>query len=94
MANRDILVFIDNDPAREALIRGSSISADSASYVRGCRLLCAAGGLAPWYARVASPSNLADLPSRGDFRLLENSGAIKVEPALVVCDPSLAFVDF
>ena len=94
LADRDILVFIDNDPAREALIRGSSISEDSARYVDGCRLLCAANGTAPWYARVASPSNLADLPSRGDFRLLDASGATRVEPVGVACEPSLAFVDF
>ena len=91
---RDVLVFIDNDPAREALIRGTSVSEDSTNYVRACRLLCANAGLAPWYARVASPSNLSDLPSRGDFQLLLDSGAICVEPSSLACEPDLVFLPF
>jgi hypothetical protein len=91
---RDVLVFIDNDPAREALIRGSSVASESSRYVHGCRLLCAGAGVAPWYARVASPSNIADLPSRGNFELLERSGATRVSPCPISCEPLLALYDF
>ena len=91
---RDLLIFIDNDPAREALIRGSSVSNDSSAYVHTCRLLSAKAGVAPWYARVASPSNIADLPSRGDFCLLDRSGAVRVEPSLLAVEPALAYSDF
>ena len=94
LTGRDVLVFIDNDPAREGLIRGSSVSVDSTNYIRACRLLCASIGAAPWYARVASPSNLSDLPSRGDFRLLLDSGATCVEPVAVVCEPDLVYLPF
>ena len=46
------------------------------------RLLCTAKGVAPWFERVPSPSNIADPPSRGDFEELFQLGAIQV--ALVI----------
>ena len=75
LVDRDLIVFIDNDPASDALIHGTSTSIDSAAYVHYCRLLCVCTAIAPWYARVASPSNLSDAPSRGDFSFLRKSGA-------------------
>ena len=94
LRDRDVILFIDNDPAREALIRGSSVSSDSSAYVHGSRLLCAEAAIAPWYARVASPSNIADLPSRGSFSTLMASGATFREPSNISCEPNLVLLDF
>ena len=47
-AIENLIFFIDNDPAREALVRGASSAADSSRYVHACRVLCAAEAVAPW----------------------------------------------
>ena len=94
LRNRDVILFIDNDPAREALIRGSSVSSESSCYVHGSRLLCAEAAIAPWYARVASPSNIADLPSRGHFTSLLAAGATLRDPSLITCEADLVLLDF
>ena len=88
LQNREILIFIDNEPAKDALINGISSSLAAATLVRATRRLSAEGAMAPWYDRVASPSNLADDPSRGRFQKLINLGASRVEakplPALSI----------
>ena len=80
VAHRDVLSFIDNDPAKDALILGSSRSEWSAAAVRRTRLLCAELAAAVWYERVPSPSNIADWPSRGDIDSLLALGARRVPP--------------
>ena len=78
LQDRDSLIFVDNEPAKDALINGISSSSVSAVMVRETRRLTAAGAMAPWYDRVASPSNLADDPSRGQFQRLDKMGAARV----------------
>ena len=65
LAGRPIIGFVDNEPGRHAIIRGTSGPIEAASVVQeicdleiGHKLLC-------YWARVPSPSNLADDPSRG-----------------------------
>ena len=41
-------------------------------------LAAAAIGTRPWFEYVPSKANLADLPSRGEFELLERLGARRV----------------
>jgi hypothetical protein len=94
LKDRDLILFIDNDPAREALIRGSSVSPTSSEYVHWCRMLCAGLAISPWYARVASPSNIADAPSRGRFEQLHSLGACWRDPAPISCEPDLQLLDF
>ena len=48
--------------------------------VRFSRLLCARKAVGAWYERVASPSNIADAPSRGKFDDLLRAGAVEVTP--------------
>ena len=88
LRDREILVFVDNEPAKDALINGISSSWASAVMVRETRRISAAGAMAPWYDRVASPSNLADDPSRGHFQRLISLGASSVSamalPALSI----------
>jgi hypothetical protein len=86
--SRELLVFIDNNPACDALVHGISGSHASSVMVRTTRLMCAKLACAPWFDRVPSPSNLADDPSRGVEMALLAMGARKVSP---VCNSSLPF---
>ena len=90
LSQRDVLLFVDNDPAKDALVNGSSRSSSSSEMVRFCRLLCARHAIAPWFDRVPSPSNIADGPSRGDCEVLVYAGAVRVAP-MPVPDLALSF---
>ena len=81
LTQRDALFFVDNDPAKDALVNGISRSHISSEIVRACRIRCAALGLAPWFDRVPSPSNIADGPSTGEVELLTRAGAVRVAPS-------------
>ena len=92
IAHRDVFSFIDNDPAKDALVLGSSRSDWSAQAVRRTRLLCAELSAAVWYERVPSPSNIADWPSRGDTASLLALGARRVAP-VALSDFQIGFSD-
>ena len=62
VAQREVLVFVDNDAAKACLVRGISVARDSDRIANETRLLAAEA--ACWYERVPSPSNPADGPSR------------------------------
>ena len=83
VSNRQTLLFVDNDPAKDASINGVSASEVSSRMVHQMRLLCTAKGVAPWFDRVPSPSNIANPPSRGDFDELVQLGAIRVDPVIL-----------
>ena len=76
----EALFFIDNNPAKDALVRGVSSSHASSVIVKTVRKTCASLAIAAWYDRVPSPSNIADAPSRLDFSVLIGLGAIQVLP--------------
>eukprot|EP00971_Amphidinium_carterae_P125064 2477997-Amphidinium_carterae.1 len=65
--NRRILVFIDNESARLALIRGWSASRPSNELLRRFALIQAKMLAHLWFARVPSKSNPADGPSGLSF---------------------------
>ncbi|CAE8589824.1 unnamed protein product [Polarella glacialis] len=72
MRYRRVFFFIDNDSARDALIKCGSTSVHSRAILKACadcESLCCTY---PWYARVASESNLGDDPSRLDFKVFES----------------------
>ena len=94
LADCDVLVFIDNDPARDALVHSSSSADVSTEFVTACRMICAEKAIAQWYARVASPSNVADWLSRGKFESLLRAGALWREPSRIDCEPLLGLYDF
>ena len=77
MAGRDILFFGDNDSATACLVNGGSPVDDSRDIVVATRRLLAGIAAAPWFCAVPSPSNIADAPSRGDWKLLEDEGAVR-----------------
>ena len=64
LRHRDVFVFIDNDSATAALVRGASAAESSDVIANTARLMTAELSMACWYERVPSPSNPADLPSR------------------------------
>ena len=64
--NRKLLVFIDNDPARDSLIRGYSDSTASLALIYQYYDQERQWPSYPWFSRVPSYSNPADAPSRGD----------------------------
>ena len=78
MRNRRILVFIDNDAARAALVAGGSGNKASediaARFWKEATRWC----LFPWFERVPSPSNIADGSSRDDSQLLLKLGFVRV----------------
>ena len=74
--------MIDNDSARDALIEGYSPSLSSCRIIAESSAADALLGLASWYERVPSYCNIADAPSRGEFRALLAAGAKEVAPLL------------
>eukprot|EP00435_Cladocopium_sp_Y103_P016841 s3633_g4.t1 len=71
-----VVHYIDNESVRLALLRGSG-ETTVARFVAGKIMdFEYFFGTKSWYARVASTSNIADPPSRGDFCALEDLGSI------------------
>ena len=65
MRSRTVLAFVDNEPAKAALVKGSSAAGDLATI---CGDVCAAEikhHMLCFWERVPSASNVADPPSRG-----------------------------
>ena len=69
--NRDVLFFVDNFSALDALIRGYSEACGSRDILREIAEHDMTTPSNPWYARVPSSSNVGDGPSRLDFRIVE-----------------------
>jgi hypothetical protein len=67
-ANRFNVTFIDNESARHGLIRGYSPVLESAQLINESWLSDASLGATNWFARVPTASNIADKPSRLDFK--------------------------
>jgi hypothetical protein len=62
--NRRVVFYIDNDAARESLIKAFSPSLASMSIISAFYVEVENLNIIPWFARVPSTSNPADLPSR------------------------------
>ncbi len=67
-------MFVDNEAARGALIKGSTSSAASAGLVGEFWDVVARLGAHVWVERVASHSNPADAPSRNSLSWLQERG--------------------
>ena len=63
LSNSSALYFVDNEAARFCLIKGSSPALSMYNICRAVSLVEAEFPSASWYERVASESNIADLPS-------------------------------
>lgn len=60
-----MIFFVDNEAARYALIHGSSPSVTLLKIAQAFHSCSGADSAIVWLERVPSPSNIADLPSRG-----------------------------
>ena len=66
-----------------ALVHGYASTHDQARMVNQFHLMMAGMRTRPWLEYVPSLANIADLPSRGKFELLERLGARRVEVPVV-----------
>lgn len=72
---RKVVVYSDNTAAEAAAKKGSARSWDHAQIVHQVWKVAAANQCAVWIERVESKKNLADLPSRCSYELMERLGA-------------------
>eukprot|EP00435_Cladocopium_sp_Y103_P032478 s3318_g8.t1 len=75
IADRHVLVFIDNDGARHSWIRGGADSKYALQMIHAGTLMEARSGACPYFCRVPTASNVADGPSRLDFAICVALGA-------------------
>ena len=73
LRGRFVVWWLDQDAARQALIKGYSPVYESASIVDEVALKLSWLSCYAWYARVPSPSNPADAASRLDWKTLYNN---------------------
>ena len=62
LKGRRVLIFVDNNSARDALIKGTSPIADVYATLAQVATVLSLHGVAAWFTRVPSPSNPADAP--------------------------------
>eukprot|EP00435_Cladocopium_sp_Y103_P075041 s103_g53.t1 len=68
LSGRHVLVFIDNDGARHSWIRGGADSVHALRMIHKGTLVETRMEVCPYFCRVPTMSNIADGPSRLDFR--------------------------
>ena len=74
LAGRHVIHWIDNESAVYSLAKGYSGAADSARVVNLYHACVAQLGVTPWLEYVGTDDNIADLPSRGEYGLLQTLG--------------------
>ena len=74
------MFFVDNDSARDGMIRGSSDSDMSRDIIAAFAATDMIRPCFPWFARVASAANPSDEPSRLVYTLMRQLGAVQVFP--------------
>ena len=82
LCSQHVVFCLDNDVARFGLIKGYSNAAGVTKLVRLASMMCEECMMLPWFLRVASPSNIADFPSRLQRHFLLNDHEM-VAPAEV-----------
>jgi hypothetical protein len=85
MSNRRTIFFIDNDSARDGLIKAYSPSVSSMALISKFFEQETACPCYPWFARVPSFSNPGDMPSRGQGVLAASKYGAKYEGQLTMC---------
>ena len=94
IASSQLMVYIDNEGAKFALIRGYSDSPAISSICQLVALHLDEFYILPWYSRVPSVSNLADCPSRKiQHRLLEESASVPEGEVASLLEESLCSVE-
>ena len=72
-----LLLFIDSDGVRHALLRGTGGPPEVTMLVGGFWLAMAQLSAATYAARVESKANIADAPTRDDIPVLQSLGAVE-----------------
>ena len=76
-----VICFIDNNSARDVAISGAGRNSTARDLVGFLLKLEMSVCAAPWYARVPTPSNIADDPSRGELQALQSQGVSQLDPS-------------
>lgn len=93
LQGRKVLYCVDNDSARDAMVKGDSPSAASSQIIDAFYRMEFLRPCWPWFLRVASASNPADAPSRLCFQYMSLLGAIRCRPVMpTVVDGRLNFL--
>ena len=77
LVGRKAIAFVDNESAKEALVKGSSFNAHFRALLLQLEIAERDMRSWLWFARVPSHSNPSDGPSRGDLSLMEVLGATR-----------------
>ena len=81
MANSRTFIFVDNKAARANLISMNSPVGVQAKLLKRLRDVMMRGSMFVWTSRVPSPSNVADAPSRREFKQLLCTGFVRMTPS-------------
>ena len=82
LADRRVVIWSDNVGAEGAVRSGRASAWDHSRIIHAMWFLIARTRCSPWFARVPSAENIADLPSREEYGLLRLLGADFVTPRL------------
>ena len=85
LAGRKLKIWSDNVGAEKATSKGSSRAWDHSCIIHCMWTFFALHGIEVWIERVPTESNLADLPSREEFALLDKLHIHKSVPLLLPC---------
>jgi len=77
LMGRKAIAFVDNESAKEALVKGSSFNAHFKTLLLQLEIAEKDMRSWLWFSRVPSHSNPSDGPSRGDSSLMEILGAFR-----------------
>ena len=91
--NSMVVGFIDNNSARDIAISASGRSSFSMALIEVLLRSEESGAFYPWFARVPSPSNPADSPSRNDTGWLDELGVACVNVADLLSKVILEVLD-
>ena len=83
--DREFVCYVDNTAALCSYAKASSSDVASARMVHEFHALCHMLGARAWFSWVPSKSNIADLPSRNEFSLLQELGSDSFEAAIPSC---------
>ena len=82
VAGAVLRIWTDNVGCELSIKRGSSKREDHNLLVHAIWLMCARKDLTIWLERVPTDDNISDCPSRQDYRLLQQLGAVWAEPKM------------
>ena len=77
LKQRDIIFLVDAEAVEAALVKGSSSAEDLSAMVDEVWREAVGAGIAVYFDRVPTDSNISDGPSRGFWAALERRGAVR-----------------